>query len=246
MACSRRPLRGYEILDGIAFRPGCTTLNSRTKVHREVLDLCRPLIEDGPSDTLDFVHFSAKRWDTVSKLLWCVDVNLCSYILEENVHDTSPFIQQEYAQFNIGFSCVAYLNTSFNLLPNHSTDEQRATMIVSGYHGLQLYANKFWLDHLVSYCTILGKQRKQLPGDLLSQLSILLGFVKDTANVEPTADLFQLEGLDVFNQHPQIQTLLLKVTQFRRELETDDGHNKSDKTAMGRWSTAVNNIRVSN
>jgi hypothetical protein len=61
MACSYRLLKGYEILDGIAFRPGCTSLNSRTKINREVLNLCRPLIEDGPLDTIDFVHFSAKR-----------------------------------------------------------------------------------------------------------------------------------------------------------------------------------------
>jgi hypothetical protein len=67
IACSYRPLRAYEILDGIAFKPGCTSLNSRTKVHRGVLNLCRPLIEDGPSDTLEFVHFSAKRYETLQK-----------------------------------------------------------------------------------------------------------------------------------------------------------------------------------
>jgi hypothetical protein len=27
-----------------------------------MLDLCRPLIEDGPSDTVEFVHFSAKEF----------------------------------------------------------------------------------------------------------------------------------------------------------------------------------------
>jgi hypothetical protein len=36
-------------------------LNHKTRTRREVLDLCRPLIEDGPFDTLDFVHFSAKE-----------------------------------------------------------------------------------------------------------------------------------------------------------------------------------------
>jgi hypothetical protein len=61
MACSYRTLKTYEILDGIVFRPGCTTLNERTKMKAQVLDLCRPLIEDGLSNTLDFVHFSAKE-----------------------------------------------------------------------------------------------------------------------------------------------------------------------------------------
>ena len=63
MACSYRPLRACENLDGIAFKPGSTSLNARAKVHRDVLDLCRPLIEDGPADTVDFVHFSAQRYE---------------------------------------------------------------------------------------------------------------------------------------------------------------------------------------
>lgn len=61
MACSYRPLKSYEILDGISFRPGRTRLDSRMRIQKEVLDICRPLIEDGPSDTINFVHFSAKE-----------------------------------------------------------------------------------------------------------------------------------------------------------------------------------------
>jgi hypothetical protein len=61
MACSFRTLKGYEILDGIAFRPGVTSLNSKTKIDKAVLDHCRPLIEDGPLNTVEFVHFSAKE-----------------------------------------------------------------------------------------------------------------------------------------------------------------------------------------
>lgn len=61
MACSYRPLKTKEILDGIVFRSGSTALNERTKLHIKVLDLCRPLIEDGPSSIVDFVHFSAKE-----------------------------------------------------------------------------------------------------------------------------------------------------------------------------------------
>lgn len=61
MACSKRTLKVYEILDGIALFPGCTTLTARTKMRKDVLDLCRPLIEDGPSNSVDFVHFSAKE-----------------------------------------------------------------------------------------------------------------------------------------------------------------------------------------
>ena len=61
MACSYRTLKSYELLDGIAFDSANTTLTPKTKIHKEVLDLCRPLIEEGPANTIDFVHFSAKE-----------------------------------------------------------------------------------------------------------------------------------------------------------------------------------------
>lgn len=72
MSCSYRLLKSYEILDGISlraaehsnatYRSGCTILNKKTRFQREVLDLCKPLIEDGPGNTVDFVHFSAKEY----------------------------------------------------------------------------------------------------------------------------------------------------------------------------------------
>jgi hypothetical protein len=65
MACSYRPLKIYEILDGVSFylgNPGCTILDGTTKLPREVIDLCKPLVEEGPYSTIDFVHFSAKEY----------------------------------------------------------------------------------------------------------------------------------------------------------------------------------------
>jgi len=61
MACSFTPLKFYEILDGIALSPSCTLLSDKTRVHRDALNLCQPLVEDCISGTVEFVHFSAKR-----------------------------------------------------------------------------------------------------------------------------------------------------------------------------------------
>jgi hypothetical protein len=61
MACSYRILKSYELLDGIAFDASNTTLTPKTKIRKEILDLCRPMIEEGPAGTVDFVHFSAKE-----------------------------------------------------------------------------------------------------------------------------------------------------------------------------------------
>jgi hypothetical protein len=61
MACSYRILKTYELLDSITFDALNTTLTPKTKIRKEILDLCRPLIKDSPASTIDFVHFSAKE-----------------------------------------------------------------------------------------------------------------------------------------------------------------------------------------
>lgn len=62
MACSCRTLKIWEIQDGIVFQPGCTILNETTKLAKSILELCKPIIEEGPGNTVDFVHFSAKEY----------------------------------------------------------------------------------------------------------------------------------------------------------------------------------------
>ena len=63
MACSFRPLKAWELQDGIVFRPGTdNVLNDTTKLQRSILEVCKPIIEEGPGNTVDFVHFSAKEY----------------------------------------------------------------------------------------------------------------------------------------------------------------------------------------
>jgi hypothetical protein len=61
MSCSYRRLKIHEVLDGLSIRPDRAFLDISTKLPKRVLDLCRPLIEDGPCNTLIFVHFSAQE-----------------------------------------------------------------------------------------------------------------------------------------------------------------------------------------
>jgi hypothetical protein len=61
MACSFRPLKTYEIQDGLVFDTAESILNDETKPNKSLLDLCRPIIEEGSGDTMEFVHFSAKE-----------------------------------------------------------------------------------------------------------------------------------------------------------------------------------------
>jgi hypothetical protein len=129
---------------------------------------------------------------------------------------------------------VAYLNTSYELLPVHLTHEERASIVVRGFHGLQLYANQYWVDHLRSYCAILGQQRKPLSQELLGQLCVFVGFMKDSTDFEHTSDPASLDGFEVLDRQPAIRSLVSKVVKFRAGLETDDVSNKSEKALAGR------------
>ncbi|KAF8865135.1 hypothetical protein BDZ45DRAFT_474377 [Acephala macrosclerotiorum] len=214
MACCYRPLKIFEILDGISLRPNCTTLNRKTRMHKKVLDLCRPLVEDGPSGTLEFVHFSAK-----------------AYLLHEPIQQgETPFISYEEAHFSICFSCIAYLNTSYCLLPDLSTEQERAGQIVWGFHGLQPYANKFWTNHLLDYCAALRKNQKQFSRPLLDQLEELTAFQKRSSH-EQLNDQVQLDGLEILNPHPRLVALVGKTIAFRTEIEQDKTPDSTEQSS---------------
>jgi hypothetical protein len=61
LACSFRPLKIHEIKDGIAFHAKNTILNADTQLPASVINLCKPIIEETPGNTVDFVHYSAKE-----------------------------------------------------------------------------------------------------------------------------------------------------------------------------------------
>jgi hypothetical protein len=61
VTASFRPLREYEIEAGIALRSGITVLNDRSKVQKNIVDLCYPMLERRPGGLVELVHFSAKE-----------------------------------------------------------------------------------------------------------------------------------------------------------------------------------------
>jgi hypothetical protein len=61
IATSYRPLRIYELQDGVSLRPGQMILDETTKVASSVIDVCRPLIQVGRDGLVNFVHFSVRE-----------------------------------------------------------------------------------------------------------------------------------------------------------------------------------------
>ncbi|PVH71621.1 hypothetical protein DL98DRAFT_363413, partial [Cadophora sp. DSE1049] len=225
MACSHRPLRIHELLDGISFRPDNSTFHSRPKMDIDVLDLCRPLIENGPSNILDFVHFSAKE-----------------YIVKSGTKERNPFINSTEANLNLGFACVAYLNTAYPLLPNNNVSKaQQAAVVATGLHGLLPYANQHWTDHLLAYCS---STAKPLPRGLSNQLSGLIHYQKSpgviaspqAANLTKTTEIKKLDTLD---QLPQVHSLILSVRRFRDRLDAAPDLEFSETTVQGKLHIAL-------
>jgi len=61
IACSFRTMKRYEIQDGILFHTRDMKLSDQTKLHDSFWELCKPIIEEGPKNSIDFVHYSAKE-----------------------------------------------------------------------------------------------------------------------------------------------------------------------------------------
>ncbi|PVH68513.1 hypothetical protein DL98DRAFT_599456 [Cadophora sp. DSE1049] len=216
MAYSYRPLKVHELLEGISFRSSSLSSDNRPEMKRDVLNLCRPLVEDGPSDTLDFVHFSAKE-----------------YILMVDSQDGVPFIKSEDANFNISFACVACINTSRNLLPDRSSELQRAALIVTGRHCLLSYANQFWIDHLLAYCAVLETSQKAISSDLSTQLTKLLQFqifIPLVAWSERSFDTPEVDELKCLDHLPNVKAFVCETLRFKKDLKTAGGANDAEQT----------------
>lgn len=232
MACSYRTLKCYELLDDLAFNPINITLTAKTKIRKDILDLCRPLIEEGPGNTVDFVHFSAKEYFP-SLHTRMHNADLFRYILEENYQGKRPFIERRKAHLDIAFSCAALLNSCTSLLPTVSTDVQRAAIIVQGFHGLQVYADKYWYKHLLEYCEVFDEQRQFCP-KLLQQLHLLLKFKKlNNTTTQMSNPMTQEQrsaapvGLKALDHVPDVYLQLSDVISFAGKMKTEHGLDKS-------------------
>ena len=61
VAVAKRRLKKFELLDGVSLHESNTLLNENTRLWESVIDLCKPLIEDGPNGTIVFVHFTVRE-----------------------------------------------------------------------------------------------------------------------------------------------------------------------------------------
>jgi hypothetical protein len=145
------------------------------------------------------------------------------------------FIRLEDAHMNIGFSCLAYLNSSFSLLPQNSSKEERIGRVLQGLHGLQPYANQYWYTHLLDYLDLATARKAEIPEHFIQQLREILKYGKEesveesheaaeTSNSRTIPTINELAALGSF---PGLQSLISKLKGFQDGLKRSDWAQKS-------------------
>ncbi|KAF2812552.1 uncharacterized protein BDZ99DRAFT_413355, partial [Mytilinidion resinicola] len=128
---AKRAPKKFEVQDAVALTANNNILSEDTKLPETVLHLCRPLVEDGPDNTIVFVHFTVYE-----------------YFLHES---SGPFLHRESAEYNLTLSCVTYMLQGMSLINSRLSEEERTVNVGKGFHGLHLYAVEYWLEHLLDY-----------------------------------------------------------------------------------------------
>lgn len=216
-----RSVKVQEVADGVALRPRhATMLKKETRIRnpqRDLIDLCAPLVERSPAGYLEIVHFSAKE-----------------FLLHLQ---SGPFLEIAQAHFDIGFSCLSSLTSSFVILPRLSpdiTEQEIESLMVQGYFGLHDYAHEYWAYHISEYFHKISSLEKAIPPSYDAKAIVeLLGRFTRVRKGYPgqeNADLsYQLSGLHrepiQLSQFPQLSGFIEEWTSFRSRLtgaETSD------------------------
>jgi hypothetical protein len=91
-------------------------------------------------------------------------------------------------------------------------------MVVRGLHGLQLYANRYWYQHLLAYL----HSGMGIPQDLLTQLHTLLNFWKQDRHITFSQASVETSELQVLDHLPGIKSMVSELIFSRAIKETSE------------------------
>lgn len=149
---------------------------------------------------------------------------------------SGPFLQLEQAHYNICFSCIAYLSTASCLIDPSFPESQSRLRIVKGYHGLHLYANRFWFAHLLEYVKSQGRLGITVPAQLTGHLQSLSQFRKEFQSPEFHAELRAIGPLQsietrtaTLDNLPDTKSLVQDILAYRQILAREIHIQKSSE-----------------
>ncbi|KAI9691529.1 MAG: hypothetical protein M1822_007600 [Bathelium mastoideum] len=205
IAFSERPLKKHEVQGGVTLHRENKVINEETHISRNVFDTCKPLLEDGPHDTIRLVHSSVKE-----------------YLLK---HKTS-FKRGLLPHYDIAFSCTNYLSASLSLVDPDYDEDRRMIDVGKDLHGLQIYMNEFWMEHVLTYADLACGESDTLPAsDLTAVLQIVSTRHESIwSKVNPSIEERLRKNLpgpvdsrvDLFKHHPDVHSLLKMLSAFRK------------------------------
>jgi hypothetical protein len=138
------------------------------------------------------------------------------YILKEGCLNRHPFISIKEANLSISFACVSYMNSSKSL--RLLSDHKRASVMVHGFHGLQIYANQFWFNHVLDYLRMQDGEQVNPPNEFLEQLYSLLEFDKEAQK----GNIHTYSEMSISGTLLKVDALISKVKSFRVSLRSDE------------------------
>ncbi|KAF2493309.1 hypothetical protein BU16DRAFT_563472 [Lophium mytilinum] len=214
---AKRAPKKYEVQDAVALTASNTILSEKTKLPETVLQLCRPLIEDGPDNTIVFVHFTVHE-----------------YFLHES---SGPFLHTERAEYNLTLSCVTYMLQGINLINGRISEDERTVNVGKGFNGLHLYAVEYWLEHLLCYTQARQVSRQSNPVILDKKVSVLVALHKryqsrvlGTQSYSHDHEALRLDAdddarLSLLKSQPETFGMARQLLRYRRrpQSESEDG-----------------------
>ena len=64
--------------------------------------------------------------------------------------ESGPFLRREWAHLQQTITCTQVLLSGLILFNNPFNDHEKSLRAVRGVHGLHIYANEFWIEHLLN------------------------------------------------------------------------------------------------
>ncbi|KAH7016462.1 uncharacterized protein B0I36DRAFT_337764 [Microdochium trichocladiopsis] len=155
------PLSKYTVRIAMAVHPGRRVLTYDDVPFIHAVDICKPLIEDGPNGSITFIHST-----------------VATFLVQE---ESGPFLCLQDARVTVTYACIAHLLQSFQLVS--ATNATDSLLPVARFvYGFLPYANRFWYDHL-SQCA-----ERSLPEALRHLVVELCATYRELAPPKRTAE----------------------------------------------------------
>ncbi|MCJ1405748.1 hypothetical protein MMC11_008978 [Xylographa trunciseda] len=240
-----RPVKIYEVADGIVLKPEQRVLDKRTRISdldRDVLEICAPIVARSSGGYVGMVHFSAKE-----------------YLLHRQ---SGPFIKIAEAHFAIAFSCIINLTAATAILSsqrfnNVATQPELEGLVVQGSYGLQNYGYHFWAEHVQAYFD--NSEAQDDHSTKLLEVLEALTIVQKDRSMNRALDAMSLiprqsaGGLHVLMQNPSLYTLVMgqlrlktdlisRATDFEDVQAQEEWQIRNDETFLSLINQSLRNI----